>query len=310
MKSIKRILYYYELRLIYHDDFNPDDGDRVAELFTQVMHIVKERLKNRYQVYGERLVMMQSISFSRATKSLSGKLRCVRKDVFPEMMNTDTDVAKGLDAADNEGLVETTHFHIDYSKSNLILCLEHNQFGSKIGDFILYIKTLGIDRKCILDIEYAPMVRDELKEYKRRIGEISEFVVKVHKHNINKIEQLDGSLFSALEATVDHFESEYANIKLKFDYKQYKDQTQIKETVFNLLKALTIDKDNATHFNTLIVKAEDEDKNNLLEAFDLLADRIKSEVKVERQPRHRTVVSADITNKMISEIRKKFNHYR
>ena len=310
MKSIKRTLYYYELKLHYYDDFNPDDGDKVAELFTQVMHVVKKRLKNRYQVYGERIVMMQAIAFDRPSKSLSGKLRCVRKDVLPEMMNTDTDVAKGLDAADNEGLVETTHFHLDYSKRNPILCIEHNQFGSKVGDFLLYVRTLGNDRKCLLDVEYVPIVRDELKEYKRRMGEISEFVVKVHKDNIHKIEQLDDSLFSALEATVEHFESQYAYIKLKFDYKELKDQSEIKETIFNLIKSLTKNKENAMHFNTLQVKAQDEQKDKLLETFDLLVDRVKSEVTVERKERHRTVVTADIVSKMKSEVLKKFNHYK
>jgi len=310
MKSIKRILYFYELSFNYHEDFKPHDGDKVAELFTQIMHIVTKRLKNRYQVYGERIVMMQSVSFSRSNKTLHGKLRCIKKDVFPELMNTDTDVAKGIEAKDNEGLVETTHFLIDYSKSKPILCIEHNQFGSKIGDFLLYILTLGRNRKCIETLDSKPIVRDELKEYKNRIAQISQFIVKIHKDNIAVLEKLHGSLFQAMEATVDHFESEYAYLKLKFDYKSDKSQSQIKETVKNLINSLIKKKKDTVHFDTLLVKAQDSNKGYLLETFDLLVDRIKSEVTVEKKEKHRTVVTADIEDKMKSEVIKRFKNYK
>lgn len=310
MKSIKRTIYYYELLFHFNEEFKPFDGDKYAELFTEIMHVVKNRLKHRYQVYGERIVMMQSISFDRNAKMLYGKLRCVRKDILPELMNTETDEAKGIEVAENEGLVETTHFLIDYSKQFPILSIEYNQFGSKIGDFLAYVNTLGIDRKCIEAIEYTPIVRDELKDYKRRMGDLSEFVVKVHKDNIAKVKELDDSLFSALDATVEHFESEYAIIKLKFDYKLKKNQSEIWETINNLLNGLIKKKETATYFNMLRIKAEDEDKNNYLETFDLLVDRIKSEVSVEKKEKYRTIVTADIIDKMKKEIIKKFNNYK
>ena len=55
MKSIKITIYYYEITPLLRSEFNLHDRDKYAELFTQIMHIVKNRLKNRYQVYGERI---------------------------------------------------------------------------------------------------------------------------------------------------------------------------------------------------------------------------------------------------------------
>jgi hypothetical protein len=149
-------------------------------------------------------------------------------------------------------------------------------------------------------------VRNELEAYKKRIKEISEFYVKIHKDNIAKIKSVDTGLISAVEATIDHFDSEYAEIRMKFDYKKIK-PSKIKVTVNNIISYLLKNKEkNIDTFNTLTIKAQDGENDNKLEIFDLLVDRVKSRIKVEKNERHRTVVSIDIYDKMKSEMNKKF----
>ena len=52
------------------------------------------------------------------------------------------------------------------------------------------------------------------------------------------------------------------------------------------------------------IKAEDESKNNLLEHFDLLLEKVNSEIKVERKPKYRTIISIDMFEQMTKEMYK------
>ena len=308
MKKIKRTIYYYELEFNFKQAFQPFDGEKEIGLFESILKNTNNKEPNRYQIFGERIVAIQNVKVDRPEKIIDGVLRCVRKDILPEIMNTETDVAKGIEAAENEGLVETSHFLIDYSKNNPILCLEYNQFGSKIGDFIMYLNNIGNHLNILHELKYAPIVKDELKEFKKRMGQCSEFHVKVHKDNLDKIKDMDNSLTSVLDAAVDHYSSEYAQIKLKFDYRTNVAKKEINETIKNIINYLLGDKKRTEYFNTLKIKAQDSAKNNYLETFDLLVDRIKSDINVQRKERYRTIVRADIIEKIKAELIKKFHN--
>lgn len=299
---IKRTINFYELDLTYQDDFNPDDNDQFRELFSIITKLAKTRAKIRYQQFGEKAIFVQDVKFEPANKVIVGKIRCVRKDILPEIMNTTTDEAKGIEAAEEEGLVETTHFVIDHSKKVKKLAIEYNQFGSKIGDFIAYIQNIGINQKALKKAGFRPIVKDELDTIKDRISRCSELVVKVHKDNIEEIQTLDDNLYSALKSSIEHFNSDYATLILKFDFKQRQETKKVNQSIFNLIKGFRKNQNKTYLFNTLQVRAEDSYKNDLLENFDLLIDKLKSEVNVLKKERYRTVVSADIFTKMKSEL--------
>ena len=304
-QKVKRTINYYELDFKFETTFNPQDGDQFKMFFSIITSLAKTRAAIRYQKFGEKLIFFQDLKFEANGRLIVGKIRCIRKDVFPEIMNTKTDVAKGIDAAEEEGLVETTHFVIDQSKKTKKLALEHNQFGAKITDFINYVIGIGKDKKILRTAGSRPLVHNELKEYKNRINRCSEFVVKVHKDNVEKLKSVDTGLYSALQSASDQFKSEYATLILKFNYRKKLETEEISRSISNIIDKL-IQKPNNVHlFNTLSVKAEDEEKNNLLEIFDLLVDKIKSEVSVEKKERYRTVVSNDMFEKMKSELFRK-----
>lgn len=307
-KLITRILYYYELEFFFDKTYKKKKS--VEDFFKMIKRITTSKATYRYQSFRDHLVVVNNISIHSDKKIVTGKVRCVRKDLLPELMNTDTDIAKGIDAAKNEGILETTHFRLDYSKKKPILCLEHNQHGSKIGDFLLYLDRLGIRRKMITEIAHYPIVNDELKDYKKRMGECSEFTVKVHYNNLQEVKTLDNALWQAMSAAIKHFDSEYALLTMKFDWRTKKERSEIRKTVDNLINGLINKKEKASLFNTLKVKAEDSAKLNRLETFDLLIDKVRSEVKIEKRERYRTIVSLDIFNKMEVEMTKKFHHYK
>ena len=305
IEKIKRHIHYYDLEFDFLDEFVAEDGDQFREVFRIIISLAKTRANIRYQEFGDKAIFIQDVKVEPIDKVIVGKLRCIRKDILPEIMNTKTDEARGIEAKEEEGLVETTHFLIDYSKKRKKLAIEFNQFGAKIGDFVNYIQNIGINKQALKTVGFIPIVKDELSKLQERINRCSEFQVKVHKDNVEKIKALDNQIHSAIKTSIDNFKSDYATLILKFDYREREATKEMNKSVFNLIRKLVKDKSNVELFNHLSVKAEDSDKNNLLENFDLLIDKVKSEISVEKKKRYRTVVSADIFEKMKTELIKK-----
>ncbi|MCZ2479254.1 hypothetical protein [Aquirufa nivalisilvae] len=305
IEKIKRIIHYYYLEFEFNDKFIPEDGNHINGIFKSINQIVNDKNNLRYQEFGEKLIFIQELKFEPQDKKIVGKLRCVRKDILPEIMNIQTDIARGIEAKEEEGLVETTHFIIDNSSSKIKLAIEYNQFGAKIVDFVSYVKNIGINMNEIIDIKFIPVVNDDLSKFREKINRCSLFQVKVHKDNIKKIQEIDLGLYTALNSSIEHFKSEYASLTLKFDYKTRVSTSEISTSIFKIIDTLTKDKSKIELFDLLSVKAENSEKNNLLETFNLLVDKVSSELNVEKKKRYRTIVSADIFEKMKIELLRK-----
>lgn len=298
LSKLQRSIYFYELNLEFKRDFTPDDGDQFRGLFKLIIDLSKTKAAIRYQQFQEKSIFIQDIKFMPETKRIIGLLRSVRLDLLPEIINTKTDTIRGLEALEEEGLVETTHFLIDYSRKTIRLAIEYNQFGAKINDFVSYIQNIGIHKKALIKIAYIPIIKDELSTYTERINRCSEFTMKIHRNNIEKIKVMDKSLYSAAKSASEHFRSDYITLDLKFDYRKRMATTEINNSIFNLSRFIMKDRKSVEVFDTLEVKAEDSYSQNKLQIFDLLFDKEKCNVFVQRKPRYRTVISADMFKQM------------
>lgn len=296
IEKVSRVINYYDLKLRFQDDNN------FESFFTVLTALAKTRAKIRYQMFGDKYVFIQGIE--NVDGIIKAKMRCVRMDLLPELMDISTDETKEVDAKEQEGLVETTHFLIDYRKNRVILALEYNHYGSKIVDLVQYIQRIGISKGILGNVGYAPLVKDDLKSLKKRMNRFSEFVVKVHKSNVDKIKKMDTKIWQALNASIDNFDSDYATISLKFDYKQRSETPLIQETVANIIDHFSTDYKDKYLFNRLYMRVEDEEKNNRLETFDLLIEKIHSNIKVQKKPKYRTLISEDMFQQMDNELNK------
>lgn len=296
--KVKRKINYYELEFVFSEDSN------FESFFETLTRLAKTRAKIRYQRFGDKFVFIQGIE--NKNNLLKAKMRCVRKDLLPELMNTETDETKGIDAKEEEGLVETTHFILDYSKNGKVfLALEYNHYGSKITDLVNYIERVGIDQKILERVGFKPIIKDELAKFQDRVNRFSEFVVTVHKDNIAKVKALDQKIWSALHYSIEHFGSEYATLRLKFDYRQQSENSEIKKSVYNIIKNFSSKPKAKNVFNKLSLRAEDGEKDNLLENFDLLLEKVNSEIRVERKEKYRTLISTDMFQQMTKELNDK-----
>lgn len=294
IQRVDRVVNYYQLnfRFIEEENFNT--------FFKVLTSLAKTRAKIRYQLFGDKYVFIQGIENKDGL--LKAKMRCVRMDLLPELMNMTTDETKEIDAKEKEGVVETTHFIIDYRKDKIVLSLEYNHYGSKINDLVNYIQRIGVHKGIIENVGYAPIVKNELKKMKERVNRFSEFVVKVHKDNVPKIKKMDKSIWQVLDLSKDNFDSDYATLTLKFDFRQRSETPQIKNSTFNVIDYLSKNYKDKHLFNQLYMRAEDEEKNNRLSKFDLLLEKVNSELKVQKKAKSRTLISEDMFDLMVKAI--------
>lgn len=293
---IKRDLNYYEL------NFSFLEKNDLKIFFETVTKLSVTRAKIRYQRFGDKYIFIQGISNDSGI--INAKVRCIRLDLFPELINMRTDIITEIEGGEFDGIVETTHILIDYRKPKTFISIEYNHPGAKITDVVEYIKRIGINQGILEDVGYVTIVNKDLARLKDRINRISEFTMKIHKDNLPQLKEMDGNIFQSAAAATDHFENDYANLDIKVDYRNFSETPLIKNSVFNILNFLSKNPSSRHIFNFMRVRAEDEEKNNILETFDLLLDKIYSTIKVQRKRKQKTIISEDMFSKMLIEIDK------
>lgn len=293
---IKRDINYYQLNFIF------TEKNDLKIFFETITRLATTRAKIRYQRFGDKFIFIQG--FKNQDGIINAKVRCIRLDLFPEIINMVTDDIKEIEGGEFDGIVETTHILIDYRKPKTFMSIEYNHQGAKINDIIGYIQRIGINQNILENVGYVAIVNSDLERLKNRMKRISEFTMKIHKDNLPRLKKMDGNLFQSAAAATDHFENDYANIDLKIDYRKFSETPVIKQSVFNILNYLIKNPSERHIFNFLKVKAEDEERNNILENFDLLLDKIYSPIKVQRKRKQKTIISEDMFEKMLIEINK------
>lgn len=307
----ERTIHYHEIHADFLTTFKPanvTDNDQFKGLFSLIAHLAQTKDNLRYQRINESLIFMQDVEFHKTDKIIYGKLRSVRMDVFPEIMDIKTDIAKGIEAKETEGIVETTHFIINYSKKVKRIAIEHNQAGAKIVEFIRYCEIVGLTKGAIRSIAYIPIAAGkELVKFKERIGAVSNLLIRVHKDNIPVIAGMDKSLHSSIKLIKDQFTTEYVGLNLSFDTDDIKQQ-KIQTNINNLLTSLIVAPEKGRQIETLEARAQDAANNYRMFTFDFLIDKLESKLKVQKKQKYRTIVTADIFEKMVGEAKEKFKN--
>jgi hypothetical protein len=295
-------------RIINYFDIAPkylaSTTETIIDLFTKINQLKIDKDPARFEQYGDKYIYITDIVINKTTKQIDGKVLHIRKDAFPELMDISDDKIRDVDATNNEGIVEKTHFILSYKKKEMTLSFEHNQYGARISDFTFYLEQKGLKNGILDKILYNPISRDNLTSVRKRIKNISYIVAKVHKDNIKRIKEYDEDLFSALKTVEEATYAEYVTLELKYDYVKGVQGTAIRSKLDKIIDKLI--KSTSIPFNKLQVKAEDSESNNLLKDFDLLNLWYRSNLKVELKDKSKTIVSVDIIEKMRSELNKEF----
>ena len=303
IQTVKRLVHYYNLLVGYAPNYQLKN---VSEPFHDVFEAILKEINNdgvfRYMPYADKTFVIPEISINQHTGFIQGKLFAIRGEDFPEVYNLTTALTRDFDAADNEGLVETSHFVINYKKLHPTVAFEYNQYGAKITDLARYLGNIAQQRGIANGIIHQHIVRDQLSTFIDRMGRYSKLEVKVHRDQVDRLRNIEGGLATVFEQTFEEFEGEYADFEIKFDLKSSSPASKASGLVKRLIGQLLRNPQNAGVFNILSVTAEDKDINNRLQAFDLLVDKVKSELIVQKKSRSRTILSGDILHQMHNEM--------
>lgn len=300
MAKKDRIINYFEIAPKYIDDTK----ENLIDLFKKIHQLKINQDPQRFEHYGDKYIYITDIFIDDKLKQIEGKVLHIRKDAFPELMDITDDKIRDVEATKNEGIVEKTHFILSFKKADMTLAFEHNQYGARITDFVFYLEHKGLINGILNKVLFNPINRDNLKEVRKRIKNISYIVAKVHKDNIKRLNEIDEDIFTAFETVENVTSAEYVTLELKYDVVKGSSGTLIRTKLDKILDFFG--KSNTQPFNILKVKAEDRDNNNLLKNFDLLNLWYRSNIKVDLKDKSKTIVSIDIITKMRSELNKEF----
>lgn len=302
MEYTKRTIHYYELEL---SPFPAKTVDiLIYEIFRHIIELNTHKARERFIKGPGYLSCTREVLFRTNENIIQGKLLRIRMDSFPELIDVAEDIVKDIVKGEDDGVVESTHFMIKYTKKAVTIAMEFNQFGAKINELKwyvdFYLRRLELD--CVL--LYKSIVQDDIETFFRRINRCSSLMMKVHKDNVKRVQQVSPELFSAANAALEVGESEYVELFIKFDYQKRTDTPEITGKVKTWLNFFNRNKElSKSIFDDFTVKAEDTDKNYRLEYFDFISDKVKSYVNVQLRPQSRSIVSLD----MFEKIEKEFN---
>ena len=301
MDYAPRLIHFYDFTIPTTDLYSSEQA--IKEVFQLLIRLNEEKSQDRFLKGFGFSTCTRNILFRTSQKIIEGKLLRVRTDVFPELINTVDDVIRDIEASEDDGIVEVTHFLINYTKpSSIIIAFEFNQYGAKVNDFKWYfnhfLKSIGVSQEATT----SPIVQDNLQSYITRINRCSLLKAKVHKDNLHRVNEVSDDLFTAFDAALSIGESEYAEITIKFDYRTLPNTPGITQKVQGWIRKFISNKKYVEIFEELSVKAEDAENSYKIELFDLISNKIKSSVNVQKRPKSRSVISADMFEKLEREM--------
>lgn len=300
MANKDRIINYFEIIPEYFENTE----ETIIDLFKKINQLRIDKEPSRLEHYGDKYIYITDISIDDSSNQVEGKVLHIRKDAFPELMDITDDKIRDVEATNDEGIVEKTHFLLSFKNKVMTLSFEHNQYGARISDFLFYLGHKGMIYSVSNNIKCNPISRDNLQDVRQRIKNISYIVAKVHKDNIKRLKDIDDDIFSAFNTVENVTNAEYVTLDLKFDVVKAVSGTLIRSKLDRIIDYLSKSKSNP--FNVLKVRAEDSDSNFLLKDFDLLNLWYRSNIKVDLKDKSRTIVSIDIISKMKKEMYKEF----
>lgn len=296
-----RTINYFEVEYVLNDKKTLDD---YFSIFDLIIDRNNRKDKSRILKNGAKTLNLFVSKFDSTKKTVFGKIVDIRMDDFPELINTSDDKVRDIEADIDEGILESSHFILSLKGDRLILSLEHNQYGPRISDFYFIANHYLQINDVVKSQTINPLTNDHKIDYAKRIDRVSYLIAKVHKDNISRLEKVDKGIFSALETASQVAESEYVTLKYNVGRKQIEPSSKLRQLILKITKYFSDNPNSNLDFDTLQIRAVDNENEMKMRDFDLLNIWIKSHVRVEKKPKSRVVLTSDIHSKMDADYKK------
>lgn len=300
-KKVERIINFYECWI------ENDSSQKFAiECFKLNKTLIEIKDRSRYLVCADGGYLYVSTS-SRAELGIAyiqGKIRKIRMDNFPEIMHTFEDRVRDIEAEAAEGVVETTHFVIDLRYERPVVAMEHNQFGPKMGDFSRYLQHISAVGEFTKIVHNSPIIDEKLlRTLQERILNCHRLTIKVNKDDQSQLESLHHGFASGMDACEEFGETKSYEMVINFDDKNHPGTPRANNNILSIVRGFLQKPEYTEHIEKLNLEANDAFNDGKLESFDLLLSKIKRKVIVSRREKSRTVVSAEMFEKLHDEIK-------
>lgn len=302
-KSIKKKLNYFHFAPVYFEHLNLPE---LLSAFKDLKSLSESQKKERFYESGRKVLFFNDLRFIKDKHEIHGRLLDIRMDEIPELINITNNEIAQIQAKDEQGVIETTHFILNHSQpNNLILSLESNHYGPKIGDFIKSIKHYFF-KAPLKNLYCNPYIKDDLRNYRNRIRAVTEVHALVHKNNVERVKDYDNDLLGVLNAAQSFNDSDTIQISFRMDARKGHSSNRMTDKVHKIIDKMLKGARAAEVFDQLSVKARDEMQNNRISDFDLLNILIKSEISVSCKERSRVVNTNEMFLKMTDALKDQF----
>jgi hypothetical protein len=290
IKKVRKTLGYYTLIL------ENVDIENVLNRYTTLDQ--SERL---IDVDDTKQVIISNVEFDNDSNLYKIKLQYVVNSEFPHKTDKSTLVNQSIGLADTEALIETTH--IILHKDNLIIQIEYNNRGPKIGSFI---KILNSYRRSLLgnnnsSISYLPIYR---KEFLSSINDAK--YIKSIKLGISSVqgETVSDDIAnpaSAIDNINKYFGGGYCEVEVKLKKNSKKGLTIRPRELLSNIKQFG---SNMISGSSRIVN-----QNDTIEDIDFFKNEIKMTITTCKLNLDRELDSNDMYTKMIANYKEAKNLY-
>lgn len=310
----KRKINFFEVLIHIEGDKSKTNADYIRELFTGIERasidngsLLEEDVANgnSLQISLDKVIGNRAVAFG-------AKAKFIKLNELPDTLRKHDNKQRSLseEVDSDEGILEETHFAIDTSFANPILGVETNQSGPKHSHIQRYLNYLSrILRVPIVISEFRPVVDTNIEQFLESIRYCASLEMKVATAKIPDIKNLYENLGTMLEVATSFSETDYAEIILSYNFRVKKENKPDTSSLISFVKKLFgVMKNNdsfADAFDTLQIRAQESDEP--LQLYDLIADKIATEVYVERKnPRSKYFETLEFCEIIKNEIRKNF----
>jgi broad specificity polyphosphatase/5'/3'-nucleotidase SurE len=141
-----------------------------------------------------------------------------------------------------------------------------------------------------------------IAEVERRMGRIGQIHMRVPKDNLGELKKLEGNVASLFQQAHEFADTDAISLDLQFNAKRRAQTEKAEEILRTLTKNIRRNELAAEAFESLTVRMEDTEHNNAMEVFDLLSDKAKIRITVNKKPNGSGLDSEDLFQKIANEM--------
>ncbi len=233
------------------------------ELIHRRGHLI-DRNKNRKGEDPRELFM--AIAGTELKKSrIRGTLALLRSGRLPLLKPAETFTLVELDKSKGE-IAEQTHFFIDYSKDECVICMEFNNNGPRMSDLEYYLRNVGSDKLGFSKATTIETFMDSsIEDALAGLLNVLNFDIKVQPKRIDNLDLDMQGYFNVMRNFGNQVKPKYIKLEASFQGpggKKYKAKDENKEanSMMRTLFKRFIDKPhNLDTFDNFVVKYEDKE---------------------------------------------------